>query len=98
MTSSDEVVGDPQPPRGSLAAQRHDEQRMLRPHLRFIRIAVLVSCLLPFGVLAFNVARVYLHFADTCRWGDLGFKFGTLLATCLPIVWLVLFFPRRWTE
>ncbi|HEY7315072.1 MAG TPA: hypothetical protein VH643_37345, partial [Gemmataceae bacterium] len=71
---------------------------MLRPYLFLVRGTVLVSCLIPFGVLAFNLARSCRHLENTCRWPDLGLKFGVLLALCLPVCAVVLFLPRRLTE
>jgi hypothetical protein len=71
---------------------------MLRPYLFLVRGTVLVSCVIPFGVLAFNLTRSYHCLENTCRWPDLGLKFGVLLALCLPICAAVLFLPRRWTE
>jgi hypothetical protein len=53
---------------------------MLRPYLFLVRVTVLVSCVIPFGVLAFNLTRSYHHLENTCRWPDLGLKFGILLA------------------
>jgi hypothetical protein len=71
---------------------------MLRPYLVLVRGTVLLSCVIPFGVLAFNVARSCHHLANTCRWSDLGLKFGVLLALCLPVCTAALSLPRRWKE
>ncbi|HEY7312443.1 MAG TPA: hypothetical protein VH643_23970 [Gemmataceae bacterium] len=71
---------------------------MLRPYLFLVRGTVLVSCVIPFGVLAFNLARSYHHPENACRWPDLGLKLGVLLALCLPVCAAVLFLPRRLTE
>jgi hypothetical protein len=71
---------------------------MLRPYLFLVRVTVLVSCVIPFGVLAFNLARSYHHQENTCRWSELALKFGVLLALCLPVGAAVLFLPKRLKE
>jgi hypothetical protein len=70
---------------------------MLRPYLLLVRATVLVSCVIPFGVLAFNLARSYQHLDNTCRRPDLGLKLGVLLALCLPVCAAVLLLPGRLT-
>src|SRR5262245_9630742 len=71
---------------------------MLRPYLFFVRGSVLISCGIPFGMLAFNVARAYYGLEDTCLWSDLGLKFGLLLVVCLPVCAAALFLPKRLLE
>jgi hypothetical protein len=71
---------------------------MLRPYLSLVRLTVLVSCVIPFGLLAFNWVRSYYHLENACRWPDLWLKLGVLLALCLPVCAAVLLLPRRLTE
>jgi hypothetical protein len=71
---------------------------MLRPYLFLVRVTVLVSCIIPFAMLAFNVDRSQQHLENTCQGLDLGLKFAVLLALCLPVCAVMLFPPRRLLE
>lgn len=64
---------------------------MLRTYLFFVRVTILVSCVLPFGVLVHNIAHHYQKHSVLA----LGLRFGFLLVLCLPACAAMLFLPQR---
>ncbi|HEY7327414.1 MAG TPA: hypothetical protein VH592_07240 [Gemmataceae bacterium] len=64
---------------------------MLRPYLFFVRITIIVSCVIPLGLLVHNIA----HSSQKQFVLALALKCGVLLALCLPACAAMVFLPQR---
>lgn len=67
---------------------------MLKPYLTFIRAATLVSCVIPYAVLAYNVMRKTYGLRQPCEWPDLWLKFAVIATVTGAAAYTVARLPR----
>jgi hypothetical protein len=70
---------------------------ILRPYFFFMKVTVVISCVIPFIVLAYNF-RLRYYGLEASEWGALGVKLGSLVAVTALACAAFLILPRRFAE
>src|SRR5437016_5388750 len=70
---------------------------ILRPYFFFMKVTVVISCVIPFIVLVYNF-RLRYHGLEASEWGALGVKLGSLVAVTALACAAFLILPRRFAE
>ena len=73
-----------------------EDAGVLRPYLFFLKAAVMVSCIVPFITLAYNVARRY-YGVEASEPGALAVKLGVVVLVTGAACASVLFLPRQFS-
>jgi len=69
---------------------------MLKPYLSLFRFVVIASCVIPFGMWAYNAARAYTGLQNPCSWTDLWIKLAVIAMICGAVARITWQLPKYW--